>query len=137
MIDRSSGPKPLNNTHPVDLHIGGQLRARRLSQRMSQADLAKALGITFQQIQKYERGLNRVSGSKLYEAACVLGVPVDYFYQGLPNPVTGSADETVSYQEMERAQQKLVVEVANIGDPDLAEKLAALLRVVNKPREAK
>lgn len=73
-------------SHPTDQHVGVRLRLRRKQLGLTQSGLAEALGITFQQIQKYERGANRVSASKLFEAAHVLGVPVGYFFEGLPPP---------------------------------------------------
>ena len=69
---------------PVDKFIGARLRARRLLVRMSQEKLGEALGITFQQIQKYEKGTNRISVSRLHQIAHVLGVQVGYFYDGAP-----------------------------------------------------
>jgi transcriptional regulator with XRE-family HTH domain len=75
---------------PVDKFIGARLRARRLLVRMSQEKLGHALGITFQQIQKYEKGTNRISVSRLHQIAHVLGVPVGYFYEGAPGTEQGS-----------------------------------------------
>lgn len=69
--------------HPVDIHVGLRLRLRRKEKGMSQADLADALDLTFQQVQKYERGANRISASKLYEAAQAVKVPIEYFFRGL------------------------------------------------------
>lgn len=68
---------------PVDVHVGARLRLRRKLMEISQSDLAGALGLTFQQIQKYERGSNRISASKLYAAAQRLQVPVEWFFEGL------------------------------------------------------
>jgi len=76
-------PKP--NIHPVDLHVGARIRMQRNLRRASQSELAQALGLTFQQIQKYERGANRVSASMLFEAAQFLNVPVAMFFEGLPD----------------------------------------------------
>ncbi len=70
-------------THPVDLHVGARLRDRRAELGLTQASVAKAVGIRFQQIQKYERGANRVSASRLWELARVLDVGIDYFFEGL------------------------------------------------------
>ncbi|MBW9064727.1 helix-turn-helix transcriptional regulator [Rhizobium herbae] len=67
--------------HQIDIHVGNRLRSRRLVLGMSQEKLGDHLGITFQQIQKYEKGTNRISASKLQAAAAVLGVPVTYFFQ--------------------------------------------------------
>src|SRR3546814_14180935 len=68
---------------PIDVAIGSRLRLRRLAMGFSQETLARALGITFQQIQKYERGTNRIFASRLFHLARVLRVPVAYFFHGL------------------------------------------------------
>jgi len=67
----------------VDAHVGSRIRLRRKLLGLSQQQLAEQLGLTFQQVQKYERGVNRVSASKLYETAQVLGAPVMHFFEGL------------------------------------------------------
>ena len=72
--------------NPVDLHVGARIRLRRRMQGVSQEKLADALRLTFQQVQKYERGANRVSASKLYEIASALHAPVSYFFDGLADP---------------------------------------------------
>lgn len=69
--------------HPVDFHVGRKIRAARTAIEMSQVDLGKILGVTFQQVQKYEKGVNRVGGARLVELAAALGVGVDYFYRGI------------------------------------------------------
>ena len=75
--------------NPVDLYVGGRIRLRRRTLGVSQEKLAEDLGLTFQQVQKYERGANRVSASKLYEIARSLSVPVAFFFEGLNDPVSG------------------------------------------------
>ena len=70
----------------VDLHVGMRVRLRRRAVNISQERLAEALGLTFQQVQKYERGLNRVSASKLYDIARTLSAPISYFFEGLASP---------------------------------------------------
>ena len=77
--------------NPVDLHVGGRVRMRRKMLGVSQERLADALGLTFQQVQKYERGANRVSASKLYEIARFLSAPISYFFEGLSDPTSGEA----------------------------------------------
>lgn len=74
---RSDGP------HEIDRCVGLRIRLRRMELGVSQGKLAQALGITFQQVQKYERAANRISASKLYELAHVLKVPPSYFFEGL------------------------------------------------------
>ncbi len=66
--------------HPVDIYVGRRLRSRRTMLGMSQENLGEAVGVTFQQIQKYERGLNRIGSSRLYEFSRILNVPVSYFF---------------------------------------------------------
>jgi transcriptional regulator with XRE-family HTH domain len=68
---------------PVDVHVGARVRTRRLLIGMNQETLARALGLTFQQIQKYEGGANRISASRLSQIANVLDVPISYFFTGL------------------------------------------------------
>ena len=77
----------------VDLYDGGRIRLRRRTRGVSQEKLAEDLGLTFQQVQKYERGANRVSASKLYEIARSLSVPVAFFFEGLTDPVSGGVAE--------------------------------------------
>jgi transcriptional regulator with XRE-family HTH domain len=77
--------------NPVDLHVGGRVRMRRKMLGVSQERLADALGLTFQQVQKYERGANRISASKLYEIARFLSAPISYFFEGLSDPTASGA----------------------------------------------
>jgi transcriptional regulator with XRE-family HTH domain len=77
--------------NPVDKYVGSRLRMRRLLVGMSQEKLGEALGITFQQVQKYEKGTNRISASRLQHASKVLAVPVEYFYEGGPQLDTEQA----------------------------------------------
>ena len=69
----------------IDKHVGQQLRSRRTLMGLSQERLADAIGVTFQQVQKYERGTNRVSASRLYSFSKILDVSIDYFYAGIEN----------------------------------------------------
>ena len=73
--------------NPVDVHVGERIRRRRRALGVSQDRLADQLGLTFQQVQKYERGANRVSASKLYQIARALQASIPYFFEGLPDPV--------------------------------------------------
>lgn len=77
--------------HPVDLHVGARVKMRRGILGLSQTDLGRALGVTFQQVQKYEKGHNRIGASRLFEISQALGVPVSYFYEGLEPTQNGSA----------------------------------------------
>ncbi|MFD9901280.1 helix-turn-helix domain-containing protein [Mesorhizobium sp. NPDC059025] len=77
-------PKGEGNPHPADQHVGRQIAAVRVHSDISQAQLARSIGISFQQLQKYENARNRVSASMLYEIARSLDVPVSRFFEGLP-----------------------------------------------------
>jgi transcriptional regulator with XRE-family HTH domain len=68
--------------NPIDIHVGSRMRVRRMALGMSQEKLATALGLTFQQVQKYEKGANRMGSSRLQHAADVLGVAVPFFFEG-------------------------------------------------------
>ena len=77
---------PRSRRHAVDVHVGNRVRIRRMKLGLSQATLAKALGMTFQQVQKYEKGANRISASVLYEISGTLDVEPAFFFEGLPSP---------------------------------------------------
>ncbi|PQO22198.1 transcriptional regulator [Rhodobacteraceae bacterium WD3A24] len=77
--------------HPVDAHVGKRIRHRRWMVGMTQQQLADAVGIKFQQIQKYETGMNRVSASRLWDIAHALDVPVSFFFEGLEGPAPDGA----------------------------------------------
>ena len=66
---------------PIDVQVGARLKERRIGMRLSQTELGEAIGITFQQVQKYERGMNRIAASNLFKLANFLGVPVAYFFE--------------------------------------------------------
>ncbi len=69
--------------HPVDVHVGSRVKFRRVVQGMSQEQLGSTLGLTFQQVQKYEKGTNRISASRLWDIGDALGVKVSFFFEGL------------------------------------------------------
>ena len=73
--------------HPVDVHVGARVKQRRNLLGMTQTDLGKAIGVTFQQAQKYERGVNRIGASRLLALTQVLDVPVNYFFEDMPPEV--------------------------------------------------
>ena len=82
-VDKESRP------NPIDIHVGSRIRLRRTLMGMSQERLGEALGLTFQQVQKYERGANRVGASRLYDLSRVLDVPISFFYDDMPESVGG------------------------------------------------
>ena len=76
---------PLKAPNPIDQHVGRRVRMRRLMLAMSQEKLGFALGLTFQQVQKYEKGMNRIGASRLQQISHILQVPVAFFFEGAPN----------------------------------------------------
>lgn len=75
---------------PIDVHVGTRVRLRRTLLGMSQEKLGEALGLTFQQVQKYERGVNRIGASRLFDLARVLDVPIGFFFDDMPDAMGGS-----------------------------------------------
>ena len=84
--------------HPVDVHVGKRIRHRRWMIGMTQQQLAERVGIKFQQIQKYETGMNRVSASRLWDISETLGVPVSFFFEGLDDSAT--SEEAAAQQDL-------------------------------------
>jgi transcriptional regulator with XRE-family HTH domain len=87
-------PERDSRPSPIDIHVGSRVRLRRTLLGMSQERLGDALGLTFQQVQKYERGVNRVGASRLFDISRVLDVPISYFFDDMPEgmnetPVSG------------------------------------------------
>jgi transcriptional regulator with XRE-family HTH domain len=78
---------------PTDRHVGARVRMRRMMLGMSQTNLGEAVGLTFQQIQKYEKGTNRIGASRLQHIAHILQVPASFFFEGLPLPTETSSEE--------------------------------------------
>jgi transcriptional regulator with XRE-family HTH domain len=81
---------PKKRANPVDTQVGSRVRLRRMLIGMSQERLGEMLGLTFQQVQKYEKGVNRVGAGRLFDVARILGVPIDYFYESVSSPLAGS-----------------------------------------------
>ena len=80
---RTSTGKKDNSADPIDVHVGSRIRLRRQLLGLSQEKLGESLGLTFQQVQKYERGANRVSASRLFDLSVVLGVPISFFFDDI------------------------------------------------------
>jgi transcriptional regulator with XRE-family HTH domain len=116
----------LDGPHPIDIHVGARIRHRRAIVGLTQTELALKVGVTFQSIQKYERGANRVSASRLQEIAHILGVPVSHFFEGLEGgkPAPATAGEGLSSQEI----RDLNAAYAAITDKALRTALLHLLK---------
>jgi transcriptional regulator with XRE-family HTH domain len=109
--------------HPVDVHVGKQLKALRTLRGLTQTDIAKGLDLSFQQVQKYELGRNRVSASKLYELGNLLNVAPGFFYEGLDQVKAGAP---VIDEETARAAALF----AKLKDEQIKAKVRALLEAV-------
>ncbi|NKD44605.1 helix-turn-helix transcriptional regulator [Haematospirillum jordaniae] len=117
--------------NPVDVHVGARVRFCRTVQRISQTTLADALGLTFQQIQKYERGTNRISASRLWDISQALGVPVTYFFDDLPDAL--SRDEIHQQEavpELSRESVALLIAYSKIDKKSVRRRVFDLTRVL-------
>src|ERR1043165_3975077 len=85
--ERMAGKKP----NPVDAHVGSRVRLRRMLLGMSQERLGESMGLTFQQVQKYEKGVNRIGASRLFQISKILDVPVQFFFEEAPHADGGAA----------------------------------------------
>jgi transcriptional regulator with XRE-family HTH domain len=88
MEDGDHEEKGSRRPNPIDIHVGSRVRLRRMLLGISQEKLGERLGLTFQQVQKYEKGVNRIGASRLFDLSTVLGVPISFFYEDAP---TGEA----------------------------------------------
>ncbi len=92
--DAESEERSSRRPNPMDIHVGSRVRLRRMLLGMSQEKLGEHLGLTFQQVQKYEKGVNRIGASRLFDLAKVLGVPVQFFYDDAPSAEGQAASAT-------------------------------------------
>ena len=132
-----TSPTDDKTPNPVDLHVGKRIRDRRKEVRISQEKLAENLGLTFQQVQKYEKGANRVSASKLYEIARALQASVEYFFRGLADPIGGpggvsQSDVTPFLHDFLHSieGQELVREFPKIADPLVRRRVLDLVKTL-------
>ena len=114
---------------PVDVHVGSRVRLRRTLQGMSQTHLAEAFGLTFQQVQKYEKGTNRISASRLYHLSLIFGVPVESFFEEIEGGVSSSSPDDVM---LTRETMELVRAYYRIRDPEVREALHAMIKATAK-----
>jgi len=129
---------PAGTLNPIDKHVGSRVRMRRLMLDMSQTDLGNALGLTFQQVQKYEKGRNRVSASRLQHISQILQVPVPFFFEGAPAafgvPLAAGTAEAPSpaYVSVLATSDglDLVKAFRRIGDPKLRRAIVRLVEEI-------
>jgi transcriptional regulator with XRE-family HTH domain len=129
--------------NPVDKHVGARLRMRRVLVAMSQEKLGEALGITFQQVQKYEKGTNRIGASRLQQAARILGVPVNFFFDGsqpdselVDGFAEGASPAYVSEFAAGTDGGKLVAAFMRIKEPKLRKRIIDLVEAMAADSEA-
>ncbi|ARJ66363.1 transcriptional regulator [Magnetospirillum sp. ME-1] len=144
----SRGRLPSGQPNPVDIHVGARVRLRRTLMGMSQEKLGESIGLTFQQVQKYERGANRIGASRLFDLSRVLDVPVSFFFDDMAETVqdqspvavargvSGLSEEPAGFEAdpmTKRETLELVRAYYSITDPqvrrrvyDLAKALAAV-----------
>lgn len=121
----------------TDVHIGRRLRQGRLARGLSQDMLGKQLGITYQQIQKYESGANRIGGSRLWDMCLLLDVPVGFFFEGLPR--TEEADSALGEEQAEVLSRRcltLAREIESIPDDAIKLRIAGLIKAIAHPGRA-
>ena len=126
---------PAKRPNPVDVHVGGRVRMRRIEIRMAQQVLGDHIGLTFQQVQKYEKGANRISASHLQQIGKTLKVPASYFFEGAPggweggeihNRTSGALVQLLGTRE----GQTLVNCFTDIPDPEIRRSFVALIEGV-------
>ena len=149
--EQSSGLEKESRPSPIDVHVGTRIRLRRTLLGMSQERLGEALGLTFQQVQKYERGVNRVGASRLFDLSRVLDVPISFFFDDMPESLAaafggqsggrrvagvadtqdGFADDTLNRRET----LELVRAYYRITDPAVRKRVFDLIKSMG-PQEA-
>ncbi len=120
--------------NPVDVHVGARVRMRRMLIGMSQEKLGESLGLTFQQVQKYEKGSNRIGASRLYQIGSVLGVPIEFFFEGLErDQASGGAGHGARFDtELLSSAEGIQLNSAffAISDPRLRKRLLDLVKAM-------
>jgi transcriptional regulator with XRE-family HTH domain len=130
----------VTRVNPIDKHVGSRVRMRRLMLNTSQTEIGDALGLTFQQVQKYEKGANRISASRLQHLCQILQVPVTFFFEsvpralGLPEPAEAESPEYVNEFLSTSDGLALVGAFTRIRDPRVRRAIVALVQqVVSEP----
>ncbi len=126
---------------PIDVHVGSRVRMRRTLMGMTQHQLGSAVGLTFQQIQKYERGSNRIGSSRLFQLSQLLDADIAYFFGDMPEEITGfgrkgMSEEGVPYEVdrtiLKRETLELVRAYYKIDGPNLRQKLRDMMDAVSE-----
>jgi transcriptional regulator with XRE-family HTH domain len=141
-VKRRGGRPKLDSPSPVDLHVGSRVRLRRTLLGMSQEKLGNAVGLTFQQIQKYERGANRIGASRLFDMSRVLDVPVQFFFDEMPvetvaedyRPPSGAPESNIVVADQDPMAKRETLELVRtyyrIPNANLRRKLFELAKAL-------
>ena len=140
-VKRETYGRGTGRPNPVDVHVGARVRVRRTLLGMSQEKLGDAIGLTFQQVQKYERGANRIGSSRLFDLSRVLDVPIEFFFEDMPSDVAasspaqtrGMAEDPVIYEldpMAKRETLELVRAYYKITDPHIRKRLFELTKAL-------
>lgn len=123
--------------NPIDAQVGNRVRIRRMLIGMSQEKLGDLLGLTFQQVQKYEKGVNRIGAGRLFEIARILGVPIDFFYDGIAEPAK-SSEETPPVMAFVSSGEGLQLSLAfmKIKDPKVRKRVLDLVKSLSEEEQA-
>src|ERR1700743_2207903 len=121
---------PKKQANPVDTQVGNRVRIRRMLIGMSQEKLGDLLGLTFQQVQKYEKGVNRIGAGRLYEVSRILGVPIDFFDEGVAGAAGGFAEASPPVMEFVSSGEGLQLSLAfmKIRDPKVRKRVLDLVK---------
>ena len=137
--------KQVSRSGPIDIHVGSRVRLRRNLLGMNQTDLGKAVGTSYQQIQKYERGVNRVGASRLFNLGRALDVPVSFFFEDLSPEAAGGgkrrarglSEAPASVLEPDSLSKRETVELIRayyrVKDPRVRKRVLDLLQALGKP----
>jgi len=124
--------------NPIDAQVGNRVRIRRMLIGMSQEKLGDMLGLTFQQVQKYEKGVNRIGAGRLFEISRILGVPIDFFYEGVAAAGEGRADAAQPVMAFVSSGEGLQLSLAfmKIKDPKVRKRVLDLVKSLANEEEA-
>ena len=123
--------------NPIDVQVGNRVRIRRMLMGMSQERLGDTLGLTFQQIQKYEKGINRIGAGRLFEIARILGVSIDYFYDGIDAAAEEPAEGAPPVMAFVSSGEGLQLSLAfmKIRDPKVRKRVLDLVKSLSEEEE--
>ena len=133
-----------NGPHPIDVHVGARVKLRRMILGMSQETLGRSLGLTFQQIQKYEKGVNRIGASRIFELSNLLDVPIQYFYNDYGDTIGETQDVETSvdgdiFMNLVNSPEgvQLCRSFSEINDPQVKKRVLDLVKSIAETEREK